>query len=258
MLSVTPIPAFNDNYIWMIRLEGTDRVMVVDPGDASPVLEILRDQHLSLEGILITHHHGDHVGGLGKLLQHTNVPVYGPHNPAIREITQRLHEGEQIEVFGETFKVLEVPGHTLDHIAYISESLQQPLLFCGDTLFAGGCGRLFEGTAEQMHGSLNKLANLPADTAIFPAHEYTLANLKFAMAVENSNRALHDYQAWCEKQREAGLPTVPSTIANERAINPFLRSDVADVCDSVSQHCGQALDNPVSVFRETRAWKDHF
>lgn len=258
MLNVTPIPAFNDNYIWMIRLEGTKRVMVVDPGDAKPVLETLEQQGLSLEGILITHHHNDHIGGLKKLLEYRKVPVYGPYNPTIKQITQRLAEGELIEVFGETFKVLEVPGHTLDHIAFISQSLPQPLLFCGDTLFAGGCGRLFEGSAEQMHNSLTKLANLPADTAVFPAHEYTLANLKFALAVEDSNKALQDYQTWCQKQREADLPTVPSSIANERAINPFLRSEEPAVCASVSQYCGQSLDNPVSVFRETRAWKDRF
>lgn len=258
MLNVTPIPAFNDNYIWMIRLLGTNRVMVVDPGDANPVLKTLEQQELSLEGILITHHHNDHIGGLEKLLEHRKVPVYGPHNPSIKAITQRLSEGEQVDVFGDTFKVLEVPGHTQDHIAFISQSRPQPLLFCGDTLFAGGCGRLFEGSAEQMYNSLTKLAKLPTDTAVFPAHEYTLANLRFALTVEGSNQALHDYQSWCQKQREAGLPTVPSSIANEHAINPFLRSNEPSVCTSVSQYCGQRLDNPISVFRETRAWKDHF
>ena len=258
MLNVTPIPAFNDNYIWMIQLANSNRVMVVDPGEAAPVIEAIKDAQLTLEGILITHHHGDHTGGIKQLLKQWPVPVFGPKNPKIEGITHRLEEGDQVDVFGEPFSVLEVPGHTLDHIAYISQSKDTPLLFCGDTLFAGGCGRLFEGTAEQMHKSLTKLANLPANTAVFPAHEYTLANLAFARAVEPSNQALLKYQNWCEKQRKQDLPTVPSSIANERAINPFLRSSEATVCTSVTEHCGEKLDNPVAVFRETRAWKDHF
>lgn len=264
MLTVVPIPAFTDNYIWMIQLQGSNRVMVVDPGEAAPVVAMLDEQQLMLEGIIVTHHHWDHVGGIDELLKRTQVPVYGPANPAIEQITQRLTEGDQIDVFGETFKVLEVPGHTLDHIAYYSETTAQsetaaqPLLFCGDTLFSAGCGRLFEGSAEQMYDSLTKLTKLSASTAVFPTHEYTLANLEFANAVEAANPDLQRYRSWCVKQRESDLPTLPTSIANELAVNPFLRSTQAAVQQQVARHSGETLTTPVEVFRHTRLWKDQF
>jgi len=258
MLTVVPIPAFNDNYIWMLQRQGTRRVVVVDPGQAEPVLKQLQSQQLKLEAILITHHHRDHVGGIQTLLDFAQVPVYGPDNPAIENITHPLHEGACLTVLDEIFQVLEVPGHTLDHIAYFSESIAQPLLFCGDSLFSGGCGRLFEGSAEQMFDSLNKYLRLNSETLVYPTHEYTLANLKFASAVEPCNVALQEYQARCISQREADQPTLPTTIGIEMTINPFLRSSEPAVTQGVGKHFGMSLLDPVAVFRQTRLWKDQF
>ena len=258
MLTVVPIPAFNDNYIWMLQRQGTRRVVVVDPGQAEPVLKQLQDQRLELEAILVTHHHRDHVGGIQALLDFAQVPVYGPENPAIDNITQPLSEGDSVTVLDEKFQVLEVPGHTLDHIAYFSDSATQPLLFCGDSLFSAGCGRLFEGSAEQMFNSLSKYTRLPPETLVYPTHEYTLANLNFATAVEPGNLALQEYQSWCISQREADQPTLPTTIAREIAINPFLRSSEPTVTQGVAKHFAMPLADPVSVFRQTRLWKDQF
>jgi len=258
MLTVVPIPAFNDNYIWLLQRQGSNRAVVVDPGQAEPVLDYLQEHGLTLEAILITHHHFDHIGGVEQLLAVAQVPVYGPVNHTIENISQRLSEGDEITVLDESFNVLEVPGHTLDHIAYYCNSSQQPLLFCGDSLFSAGCGRLFEGTAEQMFHSLQKYADLAGETAVFPTHEYTLANLNFATAVEPGNQALQDYQKHCVAQREANIPTLPTTIANELAVNPFLRSGEPDVKHSVSTHFCLTLVEPVDVFRQTRLWKDQF
>jgi len=258
MLTVVPIPAFNDNYIWLLQRQGSDRAVVVDPGQAEPVLGYLQEHGLTLEAILITHHHFDHVGGVEKLLAVAQVPVYGPVNRAIENISQRLSEGDEITVLDESFKVLEVPGHTLDHIAYYCGDTKQPFLFCGDSLFSAGCGRLFEGTAEQMFLSLQKYTDLPGDTAVFPTHEYTLANLKFATTVEPGNQALLDYQKHCIAQRDANTPTLPTTIANELAVNPFLRSGESEVKHRVSAHFNLTLEGPVEVFRQTRLWKDQF
>jgi len=263
MLTAVPIPAFNDNYIWLLQHQGSHRAVVVDPGQAEPVLAYLQAQGLTLEAILITHHHHDHIGGVEQLLAVAQVPVYGPVNPAIESITQRLSEGDEIAVLGESFNVLEVPGHTLDHIAYYcagleSDSPEQPLLFCGDSLFSAGCGRLFEGSAEQMYQSLQKYTDLPGHTAVFPTHEYTLANLNFATAVEPGNQVLQNYQKSCIALREADTPTLPTTIANELAINPFLRSSAPEIQQRVSAHFEVSLEGPVDVFRHTRLWKDQF
>jgi len=187
MLAIEPIPAFNDNYIWLLRRSDSPEAVVVDPGDAVPVLEALARRDLRLTGILVTHHHPDHVGGLARLVAETAPTVYGPHNPAISGIDRRLGAGDRIELLGRSFEVMEVPGHTLDHIAYFSAG-EPPLLFCGDTLFAGGCGRLFEGTAPMMHRSLQSLAALPPETRVYCAHEYTLANLAFARASTGRRR----------------------------------------------------------------------
>ena len=258
MLSVTPIEAFADNYIWCLQ-RGTDRgVFVVDPGDGAPVLKALQARRLELAGILITHHHYDHTGGLEQLLAQRQVPVYGPRNPAIARLTVRLAAGDRIEVLGRTLEVLEVPGHTLDHIAYFSAG-EPPLLFCGDTLFAGGCGRLFEGDPPVMHRSLSALAALPASTLVYCAHEYTLANLAFALAVEPDNAALNTRRAEDQARRQRNLPTVPSELGLELATNPFLRCRQAAVCAAAqARDSGVETDDPVAVFAALRRWKDQF
>jgi len=259
MLTVHPIPAFTDNYIWCITSDAhPGTAYVVDPGDATPVLDYLTERQLELAGILITHHHPDHVGGVADLTNRFPVPVYGPDNPNIAGLTDRLHEGEAINLFGLELETLEVPGHTLDHIAYYCPTQPAPLLFCGDTLFKAGCGRLFEGTAEQMHASLSKLAALPEKTLVFCTHEYTLANLAFALAVEPDNQALIRHQQHCQDERAHNRVTLPSTIALEKEINPFLRSATRSLKTQVEQHCGSPLESEVAVFRETRRWKDQF
>lgn len=258
MLTVTPIPAFNDNYIWLLQRPDTQRAVVVDPGQSEPVMTYLKKHGLTLEAILITHHHHDHIGGIEKLLAENKVPVYGPNNPAIPHIDTPLTGGDKISILGETFAVLEVPGHTLDHIAYISHNTSKPLLFCGDSLFSCGCGRLFEGSAEQMYASLQKYTLLAEDTVIYPTHEYTLANVDFALAVEPDNQQLYSYQVKCQQLRDTGQPTLPTTLKEQLAINPFLRSDKNSIRDNVSKHFQQSLTRPVDVFRQTRLWKDQF
>lgn len=259
MIEIYPIPAFVDNYIWLIYEPNQKKGYVVDPGDHGPVEHLLEEQGIELCGILITHHHADHVGGVNKLCENRDIPVYGPASESIPHITQPLREGDQVELpdLDLAFKVLDVPGHTAGHIAYY-HSGGEPLLFCGDCLFSGGCGRLFEGTAEQMFASLSKFQRLPSETRVYCTHEYTQANLKFALAVEPENPDLQEYNQQVAKTREAGKPTLPSTIALENKINPFLRSDVAAVKQNLEQHTGQSLPQPVDVFRATRAWKDNF
>jgi hydroxyacylglutathione hydrolase len=257
MLTVTPIKAFSDNYIWCIREAEGDRACVVDPGDGEAVLRALQASALELAGILITHHHFDHTGGLDTLLAHRKVPVYGPRNPLISQITDRVGEGDRISVLGSEFEVIEVPGHTLDHIAYLCRD-PEPLLFCGDTLFAGGCGRLFEGDPATMYRSLGKLAHLGAATRVYCAHEYTLANLAFAAAVEPDNLALQERIRADTERRERDIPTVPSTIGLELATNPFLRALEPTVAAHLQHRDGVDPADPVAVFAATRHWKDNF
>ena len=259
MLQIHPIPAFHDNYLWLFHRQDDRRAFVVDPGDAAPVLEALAARDLSLAGILITHHHPDHTGGIEALLAQAAVPVYGPHSPAIAGISHPLRQGEQVTLPGQiSFQVLEVPGHTLDHIAYFGGDQRPPVLFSGDTLFAGGCGRLFEGSATQMTTSLDKLAALPGDTRVYCAHEYTLANLQFALAVEPDNPALQQrLQAEQDKRRQQ-RPTVPSTVALELATNPFLRSREPAVIAAAQARSGQPLSRPDQVLAAIRTWKDSF
>ena len=251
---VVPLRAFNDNYIWTIR--DARYAVVVDPGDAQPVLDYLATEKLELLAIVLTHHHNDHIGGVARLIAGRTIPVYGPHDPRVPEATQRLTDGESITLphFGITLTVLTVPGHTSSHIAFYSDSL----LFCGDTLFAAGCGRLFEGTPAQMHASLDKFMRLPDHTHVYCAHEYTLANLRFAKVAEPGNQAVIDWEARARAQREVDLPTVPSTIGLERAANPFVRCSEPGVVASASRHAGKALNDPVSVLAAIRDWKNHF
>lgn len=257
MLTVTPIEAFNDNYIWCLHKVGSTEAFVVDPGDAAVVLQALEQQGLQLAGVLITHHHFDHTGGLEGLLEHRQVPVYGPQNPAINQVSERLSAGDCITVLGRKFEVIEVPGHTLDHIAFFGAG-DNPLLFSGDTLFAGGCGRLFEGDARTMYQSLGRLASLPAATLVYCAHEYTLANLAFAAAVEPGNSELQARIARDSASREEARPTVPSRLELELATNPFLRSDQNELATHMQERAGVDPKNSVAVFTAVRAWKDNF
>ena len=256
MLTLSPIPAFSDNYIWLLH-DGRD-AWVVDPGDAAPVQTCLREQGLNLSGILLTHHHADHTGGVAELRTITGAPVFGPAFETLPEPVERLGEGDQMELLGLTFRVIEVPGHTAGHIAYFAPDADgSPLLFCGDTLFSGGCGRLFEGTPAQMLASLDKLAALPSNTRVCCTHEYTLSNLRFALAVEPGNTDLAAYNRHCEELRALGKPTLPSTVGQELRINPFLRSRVPAVAASVRAAAPQASDE-VAVFAALREWKNNF
>lgn len=233
---------------------------MVDPGDAAPIQTKLTELGLQLEAILVTHHHADHVGGVDALRDATGAKVYGPAFETIPEPVQRVGAGETVSVLGIEFEVLEVPGHTSGHIAYFhtgSALHAAPLLFCGDTLFSGGCGRLFEGTPAQMLASLSSLAALPDDTVVCCAHEYTLSNLKFALAVDGSNADLIAYEAHCQTLCKASIPTIPSHIGIEKKINPFLRSHTASVTASVKQF-DAAAQSAIDVFGALREWKNNF
>ncbi|MBS0392825.1 MAG: hydroxyacylglutathione hydrolase [Proteobacteria bacterium] len=257
-MNLLPLPAFSDNYIWM--LHDARHALVVDPGDAAPVLQALRDMGLSLQAILVTHHHGDHVGGVNALREATGAAVCGPAGETMPAPLKRLRQGDAVTALGLRFAVIDVPGHTAGHIAYYCPDMDgTPLLFCGDTLFSGGCGRLFEGTPAQMQASLDALAALPGDTRVCCAHEYTLSNLKFARAVEPGNQDLLKYLAQCESLRQAGRPTLPSRMATERAINPFLRTRETGVAQAARGF--DAHVNPreaASVLAALRQWKNEF
>ena len=255
-MQLIPIPAFSDNYIW--ALHDGQKALVVDPGESEGVARWLAQQGLRLDTILITHHHADHTGGVAQLREATGARVIGPAYEPMPEPLQRVGADESVEVLGLRFDVMEVPGHTAGHIAYYTPAMDgAPLLFCGDTLFSGGCGRLFEGTPAQMLDSLTRLAALPADTRVCCAHEYTLSNLKFALAVEPDNLALQRHFELCTLQRQQALPTLPACMDTERAINPFLRSREASVVAAVRQHDRQAVDD-VSTFAALRQWKNEF
>lgn len=254
MLQVRPLHAFSDNYIWLLT-EGSGSAAVVDPGDADPVLETLAAERLTLTSVLVTHHHQDHIGGLDELLAaFPEVRIYGPDDRRIRDLTDPVGEGAFVQPagFGTSFRVLEVPGHTATHIAYLGAGG----LFCGDTLFAAGCGRVFDGTVEQLAHSLERIAALPGDTFCYCAHEYTLANLGFARWVEPDSVALADRLRADRQRRETGQPTVPSRLALELTTNPFLRTGEPGVIAAAEVFAGRALDSRVEVFAALRRWKD--
>jgi hydroxyacylglutathione hydrolase len=256
-LPVRPVRAFSDNYIWLIeppRAQG--RVVAVDPGDAQPVIAELQRRGLSLAAILLTHHHPDHIGGVPELLRHGAVPVIGPDDTRIAQRTLTVHDGEHCELpdLGLSFEILQVPGHTLSHIAFWGHGA----LFCGDTLFSAGCGRMFEGTPTQMNASLNRLSRLPPETRMFCGHEYTAANLRFALTVDPTNRAALEYQESVARVRAQGDPSLPSTMALEIKVNPFLRCEDPTVVHAAENHPGKSLKEPALVFGALRAWKDQF
>ena len=275
-LQVWPIPAFSDNYIWCIH-DGHS-ALIVDPGDAAPVIHYLQENQLQLTGILITHYHADHIGGIAALLSATangrTLPVYGPIAEAIAGRTHALIQGDEVDIATPAihFQVLEVPGHTLGHIAYFaaakgdeeqtdnkSSAEEPPRLFCGDTLFASGCGRLFEGTPTQMHASLAKFAALPSNTLVYCTHEYTLSNIRFALAFEPHNADLIAWAKRAEALREGNLPTLPTTIGQEIKTNPFMRCDQADVIAAACEVAKRpTLESSAAVLAAIRAWKDRF
>ncbi len=256
-MTLFPVPAFSDNYIWV--LHNGERAVVVDPGQAEGVWSYLSVHGLQLDTILITHHHADHVGGVPSLRERSGARVIGPARETMPEPLLRVSEGSSVQALGLHFDVIDVPGHTAGHIAfYCAETGGTPLLFCGDTLFSGGCGRLFEGTPADMLASLNKLAALPANTRVCCTHEYTLSNLRFALAVEPHNPTLLDHQARCIAWRSQNLPTLPSSIGLERSINPFLRTAQPTVVHAARTKSPLTPDNAVSVFATLREWKNTY
>ena len=254
MLEIVPLPAFQDNYIWTLR-SGT-QAAVVDPGEARPVQDYLAQEGLSLVAILATHHHPDHVGGIAELVGQNKVPVFGPKGEPIPALTHPVGQGDSAVIPGldASFSVLDIPGHTRAHVAYYGLGS----LFCGDTLFACGCGRVFEGTPAQMLASLSKLAALPDETKVYCGHEYTLANIRFARAVDPDNADLAAREERARRLRDAGRPTLPSTLGEERATNPFLRCAEPAVVESANKYLGARIADPVRVFAAIRDWKNKF
>jgi len=256
MFEVSAIKAFSDNYIWTLIKDG--EVTIVDPGDPEPVKNYLNEKGLNLKNILITHHHFDHTGGIEELTDIYGCEVYGPDGGHIKGIGVKIQDNQEFTIMDVTFKAFATPGHTLDHLSYYVEDDSNPLLFCGDTLFSGGCGRLFEGSPKQMHNSLSRLAELPGKTKVFCTHEYTESNLRFAIAVEPNNRHIKDKIEEVQELRRKDLETLPSTISEELNINPFLRCNQNDVINSAEYYCKTQLSESHEVLGAIREWKDNF
>ncbi len=252
---IIPIPAFKDNYIWMFFDNTSKNAWVVDPGDAKPVIATLQKMGLTLAGILVTHHHHDHSGGVAELLQHWNqCAVFGSHLSGVEGITHYVKNKDEITCGSVRLKIAEIPGHTLDHIAFYNNEV----LFCGDTLFSAGCGRVFEGTPEQMYHSLLQLRALPSATKMYCGHEYTRANLNFAHQVEPNNAHIVDKMQKVNMLLAENKPTLPSTVGEEKAFNPFFRCDEPSVIHAVEKYTNKTLKNPADVFACLRTWKNNF
>ena len=258
MFQVTAVPAFRDNYIWVIHgMSRHDHVAVlVDPGEPDAILSWLDNQNARPVGVLITHHHNDHTGALAALTKRWAMPVYGPKKESIPGVTHPVREGDKVSIsgLGLALQVMETPGHTQGHVCYLGHGW----LFSGDTLFSCGCGRLFEGSAEEMHASLQRLAKLPPETLVYCAHEYTLPNIGFAKGVEEGNQALAARHQQARQLRKAGQPTLPSFIAQELATNPFLRCHEPTVRVAISHHCGLPVNTDIEAFSLLRQWKDTY
>lgn len=257
MLNIYPVHAFKDNYIWVIHNQ--DYAVIVDPGIASPVIEYLALKKLQLSAVLITHHHHDHTGGNVELLQLFDVPVYGPRHEFISTVTHSMKEGDQLNLpeISLHLTILDTPGHTQGHIAYYGSDPIN-LVFCGDTLFSCGCGRIFEGTPQQMYESLQKICQLPDDTLVYCTHEYTLSNIRFARTVDPGNLQLIEWEHTAQALRNKNMPTIPTTLALEKAVNPFLRCDQQGIVNSAQNYSAKALADPLSVFAVLREWKNNF
>ena len=253
MLSVEPIKAYTDNYIWLVSTnEGS---IVVDPGESKEILNLIDANEIDLKGVLITHHHYDHTNGLLDLTKKMNLEVYGPKK--IEGINNIVKESDKFSLIGIDFEVIEIPGHTMDHLAFYSSNNKDPILFCGDTLFAGGCGRVFEGTFEQMFKSLKKISNYPKETKIFCGHEYTLSNLKFALEVDKDNKQLADEYINVKKLISSDIPTLPTNLNKELKVNPFLRCDEINIKNKVIDKF-DIIDDELEIFTALRKWKDNF
>ncbi len=255
-IQIRPLSAFKDNYIWVLQHNPSNTIVVVDPGDAQPVLDYLAQTKMQLGAILVTHYHLDHCGGVNDLLKQYQVPIYVSAKESYNFDAIGVKQGDHIilEKLGTKLSVIDIPAHTHGHIAYYSPGM----VFCGDTLFTGGCGRLFEGSPADMHKALNKLAALPEDTLVYCGHEYTEANLRFALAVEPGNEALRKRMQQTQAKRAQGLPTVPALLALEKTTNPFLRVSEPEIQQAAEQHAGRKLSTPVEVLQVIREWKDSF
>ena len=253
MLNIEPIKAYTDNYIWLVSTnEGS---IVVDPGESKEILNLVDSNKIDLKGVLITHHHYDHTNGLLDLTNKMNLEVYGPKK--IEGINNIVKESDKFSLIGIDFEVIEIPGHTLDHLAFYSSNNKDPILFCGDTLFAGGCGRVFEGTFEQMFESLKKISNYPKETKIFCGHEYTLSNLKFALEVDKDNKQLADEYINVKKLISSDIPSLPTNLDKELKVNPFLRCDEINIKNKIIDKF-DIIDDELEIFTALRKWKDSF
>lgn len=255
MYNITPISAFNDNYIWLIQSDKGN--VVIDPGDAEPVIKFCEKENIIVDHIIITHHHYDHTGGVLGLKKNIRGQVIGPKNRNIAGIDKFVGDGDKFTIIGLSFDVLEVPGHTLDHLAFFASSNERNILFCGDTIFSGGCGRVFEGTFSQMYDSICKLMNLPKNTEIYCAHEYTYSNLKFALEVEPNNENIKNHINDVEINNKQNIPTIPTTLEFELKINPFLRFNKIELRESIQDKYPNISDaSSEKVFEILRQWKD--